>query len=134
MVAITGRPRVSASERRVSTSAAAPSALALDEAGVTVPFSLKAAFSSGIFSGFTFTGFSSRATSPVLASGVPATLSASHQPFATAFSARARLSLPQPSSPARVTPSFPPPTSPEHPSQPQPPPPPPYPALLLHHP
>ncbi len=53
------KPRFSASDRRISTSAAAPSEIELALAAVTVPPSRKAGFRVGILSSFAFGGCSS---------------------------------------------------------------------------
>ena len=53
------RPRFSASERRISTSAAAPSEIDDELAAVTVPPSRKAGFSVGILSSLALSGCSS---------------------------------------------------------------------------
>jgi hypothetical protein len=56
------RPRFAAVERRISTSAAAPSEMELEFAAVTVPSLRKAGFSVGIFSRLALNGCSSVST------------------------------------------------------------------------
>ena len=88
-----GRPSRSASERRVRTSAAAPSALAEELAAVIVPSGRKAGRRPGIFSGETLSGFSSCATtrSPPLAATVTGAISSAKAP--PSIAARARVSV-----------------------------------------
>jgi len=61
-VASGARPRFSAAERRIRTSAAAPSEIELEFAAVTVPSLRNAGFSAGIFSRFALNGCSSIST------------------------------------------------------------------------
>ena len=66
------RPSLSAVERRISTSAAAPSEIELELAAVTVPSFLKAGFSVGILSSWALSGCSSLVDDHVaLAAGRP---------------------------------------------------------------
>ena len=79
-------------ERRISTRAAAPSAMELELAAVTVPPSRKAGLSSGIFSSFALGGCSSCVTvnSDLDVFTVTGAISAAKVPSAMAFCARAR--------------------------------------------
>ena len=86
----TGRPWVAAASAEASTSAAAPSEIDEELAGVTVPSLRKAGFSVGIFSGLAVAGCSSAATtvSPLRVLTVTGAISASKAPEAWASSAR----------------------------------------------
>jgi hypothetical protein len=85
-----GRPSRSASERRASTSAAAPSALAEDAAGVMVPLGRNAGFNPGIFAGSTLSGISSlpMLREPASSVTVSGAISALNAPLSTALRAR----------------------------------------------
>jgi hypothetical protein len=84
------RPRFSAVERRIITSAAAPSEIELEFAAVTVPSLRNAGLSVGIFSKFALKGCSSVSTNfsslpALIAIGV---VSQANQPSLFAFCAR----------------------------------------------
>ena len=89
-----GRPSRSARDRRIRISAAAPSALADALAAVMVPSGRKAGFRDGIFSGETFIGCSSFATtrSPPFAGTAMGAISAANAPLSIAFRARVSVS------------------------------------------
>ncbi len=84
------RPSLSAVERRIITSAAAPSEIELELAGVTVPSFLKAGFSVGILSSWAFSGCSSRSmtVSPFLPATVTGATSQEKVPSLMACCAR----------------------------------------------
>jgi hypothetical protein len=84
------RPRRSAVERRISSSAAAPSEIELALAAVTVPSLRNAGFSVGILSGDALAGCSSPAitTSPFLPATVTGAISQANVPSLLAASAR----------------------------------------------
>ena len=97
-------PRLSASDRRISTSAAPPSEMELELAAVTVPPSRKAGLRPGILSGFAFSGCSSTATtvSPWRVFTVTGSISAAKVPSSIAVFARLRDSMANASWASRV--------------------------------
>ncbi|KAG1243896.1 hypothetical protein G6F65_022124 [Rhizopus arrhizus] len=94
MRASTGQPSRRATDSRVSTRAAAPSALADALAAVMVPSSRKAGLRVEIFSGDTFNGFSSWSTisAPPLPGTATGAISAANAPDSTACRARRSVS------------------------------------------
>ncbi len=90
-----GSPSRWASERRASTKAAAPSALAEEAAGVMVPLARNAGFRPGILLGSTFSGCSSLATTrgPAFSVSVIGTISFLNAPLSTALRARVSVSM-----------------------------------------
>ena len=84
------RPRLSASDSRINTSAAAPSEIELELAAVTVPSFAKAGLSVGIFAASAVSGCSSCTTStaPFRPGALTATISGAKLPSSTAFFAR----------------------------------------------
>jgi len=88
------RPSRSASERLARMSAAAPSALAEEAAGVMVPLARSAGFNPGILPGSTLSGCSSLAMTrgPALSASVTGAISALNAPSSTALRARVSVS------------------------------------------
>ena len=84
------RPRFSACDRRISTSAAAPSEMELELAAVTVPSLRNAGLSCGIFSKLALNGCSSLSTkrSPLPDFSATCAISQANQPSLLAFCAR----------------------------------------------
>ena len=84
------RPSLSAVERRIITSAAAPSEIELELAAVTVPSLRKAGFRVGIFSSWALKGCSSLSitTSPLRPDTVTGAVSQANVPSLLAASAR----------------------------------------------
>ena len=89
-----GKPSRSARDRRNRISAAAPSALAEALAAGKVPSTWNAGLRDGIFSGETFTGCSSFATtrSPPFAGTEMGAISAANAPLSIALRARVNVS------------------------------------------
>ena len=98
------RLRREASERRISTSAAPPSEIELEFAGVTVPPARNAGFSVGIFSRFALRGCSSPSTvtSPLRVFTVIGAISPAKVPSVPAFIARVSDSIANASCASRV--------------------------------
>jgi hypothetical protein len=98
-------PMRRAVDSRISTIAAAPSALADELAAVITPSALKAAFSVGTFSGFSLDGRSSRIT-PVVPEVATGANSQSKRPPSAAARARSIDAMANRSSASRLKPYF----------------------------